>query len=302
MSLLIGSGSSSRPCCRPNDLPPVGRVGTTAPSLMEFSGSWLRACPGATSPTGMARGRPCTAGSAAGAWSGCGTACSPPSKLKPTQRAAWTGPSTLSMPRSCAPTSTRPGPRGGPGDGGARPQPGRVLDEGPSPRRGGRQAADRAADARPAAREHGVRAAAGAGRRRRPGRGRPRVRPDRIVGDKAYTGRRTRGYGRQRGIRSTIPRRRTERRRGTFDCVAYRLRNRVERLINRCKPFRSLATRYDKRGDSYRTLWVLAATIRGFNLSLCIQTLASWLDATISPASPAAEAPRIGHAQGRASP
>jgi len=35
----------------------------------------------------------------------------------------------------------------------------------------------------------------------------------------------------------------------------------VECSINRCKQFRSLATRYDKRGDSYRTLWVLAATI-----------------------------------------
>jgi len=95
----------------------------------------------------------------------------------------------------------------------------------------------------------------------RPGRGRPRMRPKRIVGDKAYTGRRNRTYCRRRGIRSTIPRLRTESRRGPFDRAAYRLRNRVERLINRCKQFRSLATRYDKRADSYRTLWVLAATI-----------------------------------------
>jgi transposase len=96
---------------------------------------------------------------------------------------------------------------------------------------------------------------------RRPGRGRPRVRPDRVVGDKGYTGRRYRAYCRRRGIRHTIPHQSRERRRGPFDRAAYRLRNRVERLINRCKQFRSLATRYDKRGDSYRTLWVLAATI-----------------------------------------
>src|SRR5918911_1634407 len=96
---------------------------------------------------------------------------------------------------------------------------------------------------------------------RRPGRGRPRLRPRRVVGDRGYTGRRHRAYCRRRGIRHTIPHRRTERRRGPFDRAAYRLRNRVERLINRCKQFRSLATRYDKRADSYRTLWVIAAIL-----------------------------------------
>ena len=96
---------------------------------------------------------------------------------------------------------------------------------------------------------------------RRPGRGRPRIRPDRVVGDKGYTGRAHRAYCRRRGIRYTIPRQRRERRRGPFDRGTYRLRNRVERLINRCKQFRSLATRYDKRGDSYRTLWVIATIL-----------------------------------------
>jgi transposase len=97
---------------------------------------------------------------------------------------------------------------------------------------------------------------------RRPGRGRPRLRPGRVVGDKGYTGRRHRASCRRRGIRHTIPRRRTERRTGPFDRAVYRLRNRVERLINRCKQYRSLATRYEKRAESSRTLWVIAATIR----------------------------------------
>ena len=96
---------------------------------------------------------------------------------------------------------------------------------------------------------------------RRPGRGRPRRRPKRVVGDKGYTGRARRGYCRRRGIRHTIPRRRDERRTGPFDRAVYRLRNRVERLINRCKQFRSLATRYDKRAHSYRALWTIAFTI-----------------------------------------
>lgn len=96
---------------------------------------------------------------------------------------------------------------------------------------------------------------------RRPGPGRPRVRPRRVAGDKGYTGRARRAYCRRRGIRHTIPRLSTERRTGPFDRAIYRLRHRVENLIARCKQYRSLATRYDKRGESYRALWVIAMTI-----------------------------------------
>lgn len=96
---------------------------------------------------------------------------------------------------------------------------------------------------------------------RRPGRGRPRLRPHRVVGDKGYTGRRLRAYCRRRGIRYTIPHQKREPRHGPFDRQLYRRRHRVENLIARCKQFRSLATRYDKRADSYRAMWVIAATI-----------------------------------------
>jgi transposase len=101
----------------------------------------------------------------------------------------------------------------------------------------------------------------GQGAVRRPGRGRPRVRPGRIVGDKGYTGRARRAYCRRRGLRHTIPRLSNERRGGPFDRSSYRLRHRVENLIARCKQYRSLATRYDKRAASYRALWVIACTI-----------------------------------------
>ncbi len=96
---------------------------------------------------------------------------------------------------------------------------------------------------------------------RRAGRGRPRLRPRRVVGDKGYTGRARRAYCRRRGIRYTIARQRTERRTGPFDRAGYRLRARVECLINRCKQYRSLATRYDKRARSYRALWLIAFTM-----------------------------------------
>ena len=96
---------------------------------------------------------------------------------------------------------------------------------------------------------------------KRPGRGRPRLRPDRSVGDKGYSSRGFRADCRRRGIRQTIPRRSNEQRSGPFDRAIYRQRERVERLINRCKQYRSLATRYEKLGESYRAFWTIAMTM-----------------------------------------
>ena len=96
---------------------------------------------------------------------------------------------------------------------------------------------------------------------RRPGRGRPRLRPRRVAGDKGYSSRAIRQRCRRRGIRITIPRKANEHRTGPFDRAVYRLRHRVENLLARAKQFRSLATRYDKRGESYRALWVIAFTM-----------------------------------------
>jgi transposase len=97
---------------------------------------------------------------------------------------------------------------------------------------------------------------------KRPGRGRPRLRPARAVGDKGYTGTPVRAYLRRRGIRAVIPRRRTESRRGVrFDRAAYRQRNVVERTINRLKQFRAIATRYEKLPETYHALLVIAAIL-----------------------------------------
>jgi transposase len=87
----------------------------------------------------------------------------------------------------------------------------------------------------------------------------PRQRPDRVVGDKGYSARRIRRYLHRRGVRVTIPWRRDERHRGRFDPVLYRARERVERLINRLKQFRRVATRYEKRAVNYLAMLTLAA-------------------------------------------
>lgn len=93
------------------------------------------------------------------------------------------------------------------------------------------------------------------------GRGRPRIRPLRVIGDKGYSSGKIRRSLRRRGIRFTIPRRKNERRRGKFDRQIYRERNRVERLINRLKQFRRVATRYEKRAENYLAMVSIAAIL-----------------------------------------
>lgn len=95
---------------------------------------------------------------------------------------------------------------------------------------------------------------------KRVGRGRPRLRPDRVAGDKGYSSRRIRRYLRRRGIGVVIARQKRERR-VRFDKGAYRKRNVVERLINRLKQFRRIATRYEKRAVNYLAMLTIAAIV-----------------------------------------
>ncbi len=90
-------------------------------------------------------------------------------------------------------------------------------------------------------------------------RGRPKLRPRRVVGDKGYRSKQIRQYLRRRGIRMTIPRTTNERRMGRFDRAMYRERNRIERLINRLKQYRRIATRYEKRAVNYLAMLTLVA-------------------------------------------
>ncbi len=101
--------------------------------------------------------------------------------------------------------------------------------------------------------------------------GRPRTRPDRVRGDRAYSNRAIRARLRRRGIRAAIPepsdqianRKRRGARGGrppAFDAQDYKGRNVVERNFNNIKQWRGLATRYDKLAIVYRAAAVLRAT------------------------------------------
>jgi transposase len=102
------------------------------------------------------------------------------------------------------------------------------------------------------------------------GPGRPRTRPDALLGDKAYSSRGTRAMLRARGVRAVIPqpsdqianRQRRGRAGGrppAFDPAAYKGRNVIERSFNDHKQWRGLATRYDKLATVYRGGVVLRA-------------------------------------------
>jgi transposase len=96
---------------------------------------------------------------------------------------------------------------------------------------------------------------------KRLGRGRPRIRPDRLAGDKGYSSPTVRRYLKERRIGAVIPTKADEVPDPTFDREAYRERNVVERLINRLKLHRRIATRYEKRALNYRAMLTIAAIL-----------------------------------------
>lgn len=83
--------------------------------------------------------------------------------------------------------------------------------------------------------------------------------PKRLVADKGYTSKAFRKYLHHRNICCTIPHRENEHHKGKFNKQIYRKRNIVERLINRLKQFRRIATRYEKRAVNFSAMITLAS-------------------------------------------
>jgi transposase len=86
---------------------------------------------------------------------------------------------------------------------------------------------------------------------------RPRRRPGRVAGDKAYNHQRTRGWLRSRRLGAVIPRFKNQRR-VRFDRARSKQRNVVERLLGWLQERRRLATRFEKLAVNFLAMIKIA--------------------------------------------
>lgn len=87
----------------------------------------------------------------------------------------------------------------------------------------------------------------------------PVNRPRRLLADKGYDADSVRQELLFHGIRPVIPPRAGRKNPPACDYHAYKDRNRIERMFNRIKQFRRIATRYDKTKISFAAFLAIAA-------------------------------------------
>ncbi len=85
--------------------------------------------------------------------------------------------------------------------------------------------------------------------------------PARLLADRAYDAARLRNWLTQHGCEPVIPPNPTRKHPHAYDPIAYRGRNVIERMFCRLKDFRRIATRYDKRADTFLAGIFIAAII-----------------------------------------
>ena len=81
----------------------------------------------------------------------------------------------------------------------------------------------------------------------------------RLLADRGYDANHLRNLLAERGAEAVIPSTTSRRAPIPYDIVAYRDRNRVERMWCRLKDFRRVATRYDKLARNYLSGALIAA-------------------------------------------
>jgi len=101
--------------------------------------------------------------------------------------------------------------------------------------------------------------------------GRPRTRPFKIAGDRAYDSHAIRCWLRQHHITAVIPPKKgrtAAHRRVRLDRESYRQRNVIERCIGWLKHARRIATRYEKTALNFLAMLKLAMIQRYFRIHL----------------------------------
>jgi transposase len=85
--------------------------------------------------------------------------------------------------------------------------------------------------------------------------------PRRLLADRAYDAKSLRDELARRRIKAVIPPNPTRKHPHRYDKNAYKGRNVIERMFCRLKDFRRIATRYDKRADTFLSTILLAAAL-----------------------------------------
>lgn len=144
------------------------------------------------------------------------------------------------------------------------------------------------------------------------GPGRPRTRPEAVIGDKAYSSRAIRADLRSRGIRAVIPQPSDQiahrKHRGSaggkppaFDAKTYEGRTVIERSFNDHKQWRGLGTHYDKLAAVYRggvvlraiTIWLTTQVVSSPACSVSCRRLASSAQRSCGPAANSMRMPAL---------
>ena len=87
-----------------------------------------------------------------------------------------------------------------------------------------------------------------------------------ILGDRAYGAKKIRLFLAEQGAQYTIPPTKNLLHPWKYDRQTYKRRNVIERCFCRLKDFRRIATRYDKRADSFQAFLFLAASAVIFSI------------------------------------
>ena len=82
-----------------------------------------------------------------------------------------------------------------------------------------------------------------------------------VIADKAYDSDEIRGHIKSLDAEAVIPPRANRRNPPDWDKSLYKERNKIERLFNKLKHFRRLATRYDRRAVYFRSTIAIAAAM-----------------------------------------
>ena len=83
----------------------------------------------------------------------------------------------------------------------------------------------------------------------------------RLIADKAYDANDVRDFLAAQGTEAVIPPKSNRLQQPSYDRVAYRMRNLIERAFCRLKDWRALATRYDKTARNYLSGLCLAVAV-----------------------------------------